>query len=125
MLAERTDEHLELFEEGKEAEFFTSREEMLEKARYYLAHSQERQRIAAAGRERCLRSGYSYHDRLRKILTQIAGTSSSKPQPTRTCRYEGHPRCGGKISSRARMLQICSAANCGWLAIIWFYSGED
>ena len=43
------------------------------KSRCYLSHDEERQWISAAGRERCLRSGYSYHDRLRKILTQIAG----------------------------------------------------
>jgi spore maturation protein CgeB len=68
MLAERTEEHLELFKEGVEAEFFGSDEELLAKVRYYLNHPEQRQRIAAAGRERCLRSGYSYHDRLRWML---------------------------------------------------------
>jgi len=68
MIAERTDEHLSLFEEGKEAEFFDTNEELLEKARYYLKHDQERKQIAAAGRERCLKSGYSNHDRMKKML---------------------------------------------------------
>jgi spore maturation protein CgeB len=68
MLAERTEEHLALFREGVEAEFFGSNDELLEKVRYYLDHPEQRKRIAAAGRERCLRSGYSYHDRLRWML---------------------------------------------------------
>lgn len=70
MLAERTDEHLALFEEGKEAEFFASDEELLEKASFYLANPQLRRKIAAAGRERCLRSGYSNDSRLAWMLEQ-------------------------------------------------------
>jgi spore maturation protein CgeB len=68
MLAERTEEHLELFEEGKEAEFFGSNQELLEKVGYYLKNAAARQAIARAGRERCLKSGYSNQERLRQIL---------------------------------------------------------
>ncbi len=71
MLAERTDEHLRLFEEGKEAAYFSSNEELVEKVRYYLEHEDERQAIAHAGRERCLTSSYSHHDRLRFMLEQV------------------------------------------------------
>jgi spore maturation protein CgeB len=71
MLAERTQEHLELFEEGREAEFFNSNEEMLEKVKYYIANSAQRERIATAGRQRCLKSGYSNHDRLREMLKAV------------------------------------------------------
>ncbi len=71
MLAERTAEHLGLFEEGREAEFFSSPEELLAKTRYYLQHPEPRQRIARAGYARCQRSGYSYRDRLQRVLQDV------------------------------------------------------
>lgn len=77
MLAERTDEHCALFEEGKEAEFFSSQEELLSKVRYYLKHPIDRERIAAAGRKRCLDGGYSYQDRLRQIINAVIAPQTS------------------------------------------------
>jgi hypothetical protein len=71
MLAERTDEHRRLFEEGVEAEYFGSDDELLEKCRYYLSHEEERRRIAAAGRARCLRDGYSNAGRLAGVLERL------------------------------------------------------
>jgi spore maturation protein CgeB len=71
MLAERTDDHRRLFEEGREAEFFDSFDELLEKCRYYLAHPEERRAIAAAGRQRCLDDDYSYGARLRQVLAEV------------------------------------------------------
>jgi len=68
MLAERTDEHQALFEEGREAEYFDSDEELLDKVRYYLSHEDDRKRIASAGRERCIQSGYSNEARLARML---------------------------------------------------------
>lgn len=73
MLAERTEEHERLFKDGKEAAYFNTSEpdELLEKVRYYLDHEQERQQIARCGRERCLNSGYSHHDRIQWMMSHI------------------------------------------------------
>ncbi len=70
MLAERSDDHLRLFEEGREAAYFASNEELLEKVRYYLAHEQERAAIARAGRQKCLDAGYSETERMRFMVGQ-------------------------------------------------------
>jgi spore maturation protein CgeB len=80
MLAERTAMHQTYFEEGKEAEFFASQEELLAKVRYYLARPDERRRIAAAGRERSLRGGYANEERIRAMLLIV---TSARDQPRR------------------------------------------
>lgn len=71
VLAERSPGHEACFEEDKEAVFFNSVEECAEKARYYLDHPEERARIAAAGRERAVRSGYGNDAQLAKVLPRI------------------------------------------------------
>jgi len=63
MLAERTDEHRRLFEEDKEAIFFSFNDELLEKVIYYTNHEEERQEIAQAGLARCYSGGYSFEKR--------------------------------------------------------------
>lgn len=71
MLAEKSSVHLSLFEDKKEAVFFNSKEELLQKVKYYLIHPEERIRIANAGLMRCLNSGYSHKERLKKVLETI------------------------------------------------------
>ena len=62
----------------KEAEYFEGKEELLAKVRYYLKHESERERIAAAGRERCLKSGYSNQDRIKGMLQVITNLREDK-----------------------------------------------
>ncbi len=71
LLADRTDEHQSFFEEGREAEFFGSEAELVDKARFYAANEAPRARVAAAGRARCRNSGYSYVERLRPVADWI------------------------------------------------------
>jgi hypothetical protein len=71
MIADRTDEHQQFFEEGKEAEFFSSREELVEKVRFYLDNETARAEIALNGYKRCIDSEYSYCRRLSKVLLQL------------------------------------------------------
>ncbi|HTB22788.1 MAG TPA: glycosyltransferase [bacterium] len=74
MLAERTAEHQGLFKEGIEADFFSSKEELLSKCRFYLANPAVRKRVALAGYRRCLRSGYSNQARMEKMIEHLLGS---------------------------------------------------
>ncbi|WP_415955300.1 CgeB family protein [Phocaeicola coprophilus] len=76
MIAERTAEHKAMFEEGKEAEFFSSNEELLEKCQYYLIHEKERKQIADAGLKRCQISGYSNENTIRNVIESILNEKS-------------------------------------------------
>jgi hypothetical protein len=72
LLAQRTQEHMELYQEGVEAEFFGDEDELLDKCSFYLRHPAVRERIAAAGQRRCWESGYDYRSRLMHILEEAS-----------------------------------------------------
>jgi hypothetical protein len=70
-LSEYSTDLASLFEEGKEAEFFRTRDEMLEKIRYYLDHDDERANIARNGYLRLKRDGHDVVSRAKEFLEAI------------------------------------------------------
>lgn len=77
MLAERTPMHQALFNEGVEADFFSSVEECADKIRYYLRNPEARLKIAAAGWERCHRSNYWLETRMQEAVSVAMGTQKT------------------------------------------------
>lgn len=71
MLAERSHLHEQFFAEDKEAVFFDTKEELLNKVNYYLQHADDRKAIAAKGHERCIQSRYSHQGRLENVFAKI------------------------------------------------------
>jgi hypothetical protein len=71
MLTERTDEQRSFFEEGKEALYFDSAEEMVSTIRAYSSSPGDLARIRAAALDRCRRDRYSYAERLQDLLVRI------------------------------------------------------
>jgi spore maturation protein CgeB len=72
LLADRTDEHREFFVEGKEADFFSSEAEFIDKLKFYCANEPTRACIAAAGHRRCMEGRYAYVHRLKAVLADIS-----------------------------------------------------
>jgi hypothetical protein len=70
-LSEYSPDLASMFEEGKEAEFFRTQGEMLEKIRYYLDHDDERENIARNGYLRLKRDGHDVVSRAKEFLEAI------------------------------------------------------
>lgn len=77
MLAQCTDEHLQFFEEDKEAVFFSDVKELREKLDYWLAPARdtERRQVAQAARERCLEEDYSWKPVAHQLLSHFGLTT--------------------------------------------------
>jgi spore maturation protein CgeB len=71
LLAERTSRHTSMFEEGKEAEFFSNKEELLKKIKFYLNNESALKEISIKGRDRCLNSGYDMENQVINILKYL------------------------------------------------------
>lgn len=73
LLALRTPGHQAIFEEDREAVFFSSAEECADKARFYLSRPNLREAIGARARERAVRCGYDNDTQLARILNRLDG----------------------------------------------------
>lgn len=71
MLSEYTDDLNSLFSEGKEAEYFRTKDELVEKIKYYLDHEDEIAGIAQAGYERVQRDGHDVTSRMKQFIQEI------------------------------------------------------
>lgn len=71
MLSEYSDDLATMFQEGYEAEFFRSKEEMIEKINYYIANDSKRRLIAERGRKRVIRDGHDVISRMQQMLDYL------------------------------------------------------
>lgn len=73
LLALRTPGHQAIFEEDREAVFFSSVEECADKCRFYLGRPDLRESIAARGHARAMRGGYDSDTQLARVLNRLDG----------------------------------------------------
>lgn len=71
LMTTRTITMQELYEEDKEAVFFSSKEEMLDKIRFYLNNESKREKIERAGFQRCITSGYDICSRMKQWINDV------------------------------------------------------
>ena len=69
MLSEYSDDLASLYVEGKEADYFKSKDEMIEKIKTYLNDSAARMSISAAGLQRVNHDGHDVLSRMRQVVT--------------------------------------------------------
>ena len=77
MLAERSELHCRLFSENEEAAYFTTKEELLEKVKFFLTAKEQRERIALNGYNKCFSAGYDHESRIKQILHTITELDSN------------------------------------------------
>ena len=75
MLHEYSEEAIEFFEPGIDADYFKSPEECADKIKYYLKNDMLRQKIAKAGHEKVFSAKYLYTNRVDEIWQNITSLS--------------------------------------------------
>ena len=70
MLAPRTIEHMEMFEEGKEIALYDNLKEMREKAIYYVKNDKEREAMLGLAHQKVI-SRHTYIDRMRQLIASL------------------------------------------------------
>jgi hypothetical protein len=81
LCAQRTSEHLAMYEEGKEALFWDDADECAQLCRKVLADEGLRRRIAAAGHARIRRNGHYNETILREILERATSVAEYGAEP--------------------------------------------
>lgn len=76
MLAERTDDLLNMFEEDKEACFFSSSEELVMKVKWLLGDPETAKKIALAGLQRVWNDGHDVNSRAAEFMDSITNFNS-------------------------------------------------
>jgi spore maturation protein CgeB len=75
LLAERTDEHRRLFREDVEAAYFSTKEELIQKVKYFLFDDERRRLIALNGFQKAVTAPYTYEAQLHAIFQALFGHS--------------------------------------------------
>ena len=76
-LVEHFDELTEFFEPDREIVTFQDERELVEKARFYLAHDRERERIRLAGMRRA-RAEHTWHKRFQGVFSHVSRVRQGK-----------------------------------------------
>ncbi len=72
MLSEYTDDLASLYKPGEEADFFKSKDELIEKLRLYIENDELRQTVAANGYKRVTEDGHDVVSRMKQVLEWVA-----------------------------------------------------
>ncbi len=78
MLAERTDEHQEIFEEGVHCDYWSSVDELFDKSRWYARNPRRAAEIALAGHKLITTNPHTYADRALEVIQMLRGSARAE-----------------------------------------------